>query len=352
MAVYESIQELKNAITDTIYANDSGLITAEIMQERLHDIIDTLNSISTSVAGVKAYLESANDLAQIMAGNDKVATEAWAAGQYESKNSNIQSHIGSTSNPHQVTVGQIGAEPANSNIQSHISSTSNPHQVSKSQVGLGNVTNDAQIPLSQKGAASGVAELDVSGKVPSAQLPSYVDDVLEAYIVGPTPFASNWLSLTVGGPDLTPEPSKIYIVLTAGDYQNRTYRWSGSVYVEISQSIAIGETSSTAYRGDRGKTAYDHSQTTHDKNLVGLGNVDNTSDLNKPVSNATQTALNGKLGVNDTAAAAAKLITTNFSIDEIGGELCAVHNSTGKVFKITIDGDVKAKRYMGSRETM
>jgi hypothetical protein len=59
-------------------------------------------------------------------------------------------------------------------------------------------------------------------------------------------------------------------------------------------SLALGETSSTAYRGDRGKTAYDHSQVTHDKNLVGLGNVDNTSDLNKPISTATQTALNNK----------------------------------------------------------
>ena len=58
--------------------------------------------------------------------------------------------------------------------------------------------------------------------------------------------------------------------------------------------LVLGETSSTAYRGDKGKIAYDHSQITHDKNLVGLGNVDNTSDLNKPISTATQTALNGK----------------------------------------------------------
>ena len=49
----------------------------------------------------------------------------------------------------------------------------------------------------------------------------------------------------------------------------------------MSSSLALGETSSTAYRGDRGKIAYDHSQVTHDKNLVGLGNVDNTSDAEK-----------------------------------------------------------------------
>jgi hypothetical protein len=100
------------------------------------------------------------------------------------------------------------------------------------------------IPASQKGAASGVAELDSSGKVPSAQLPSYVDDVVE--------FASRDSFPGTG------EDGKIYIA----EDTNLTYRWSGTQYVEISPSLALGETSSTAYRGDRGKTAYDHSQTT------------------------------------------------------------------------------------------
>ena len=64
--------------------------------------------------------------------------------------------------------------------------------------------------------------------------------------------------------------------------------------------LTLGETSSTAYRGDRGKIAYDHSQTIGNphgttKNDIGLGNVDNTSDLNKPISTATQQALNNKL---------------------------------------------------------
>lgn len=64
--------------------------------------------------------------------------------------------------------------------------------------------------------------------------------------------------------------------------------------------LQLGETSTTAYRGDRGKTAYNHAQLTtgnpHNvsKSDVGLGNVDNTSDLNKPVSSAMQTALSGK----------------------------------------------------------
>ena len=95
------------------------------------------------------------------------------------------------------------------------------------------------------GAISSKADLDTSGKVLSSQLPSYVDDVLEYSA------KSNFPS--------TGESGKIYVDTAT----NLTYRWSGSTYVEISQSLALGETSSTAYRGDRGKIAYDHSQTTH-----------------------------------------------------------------------------------------
>lgn len=100
------------------------------------------------------------------------------------------------------------------------------------------------IPTSQKGAASGVAELDSTGRVPSSQLPSYVDDVLEF---------TNRAAFPATGED-----GKIYIA----EDTNLQYRWSGSQYVKISPSLALGETSSTAYRGDRGKTAYDHSQIT------------------------------------------------------------------------------------------
>lgn len=78
--------------------------------------------------------------------------------------------------------------------------------------------------------------------------------------------------------------------------------------------LSLGETSTTAYRGDQGKTAYDHSQVTTGnphgvtKSDVGLGNVDNTSDANKPVSSATQTALNLKLNASAVSAFGATLI--------------------------------------------
>lgn len=85
-----------------------------------------------------------------------------------------------------------------------------------------------------KGAANGYASLDAGGKVPSAQLPSFVDDVIEA---------ANFAALPATGVS-----GVIYVAMDT----NLTYRWSGSAYVEISKSLALGETSATAYRGDSG----------------------------------------------------------------------------------------------------
>lgn len=233
------------------------------------------------------------------------------------------------------------------------------------------LNNKVQEFIDSKGAPNGLASLNESGIIPSAQLPSYVDDVIEVDTFSNLPG--------------TGESGKIYIVQDT----NLTYRWSGTGYVEISKSLALGETSSTAYPGDKGKATTDKLNKTSDKvvvgpttvnpstdkivlkyqthftstnsdsedshtinaattsqagvmssadktklnglkdqagitsdidavqtNLethinnksnphevnkaqVGLGNVDNTSDANKPISNATQTALNGKFSATD-----------------------------------------------------
>lgn len=119
------------------------------------------------------------------------------------------------------------------------------------------------IPATQKGAANGVATLDSNGLVPSSQLPSYVDDVVECYVVGSTPYAADWLSLTEDGAALTPESGKIYLIIGEGQYQNQEYRWGGTQYAQISESLALGETADTAGRGDWTKAAYDHSQITN-----------------------------------------------------------------------------------------
>ena len=255
------------------------------------------------------------------------------------------------------------------------------------------LNNKVQEFIDSKGAPNGLASLNESGIIPSAQLPSYVDDVIEVDTFSNLPG--------------TGESGKIYIVQDT----NLTYRWSGTGYVEISKSLALGETSSTAYPGDKGKATTDKlnripdklitdtvnvnqstteavlnfttyrqeaqqvgrntltitSATTsqaglmsssdktkldglkdqagitsdidavqtnlethinnksnpHEvtKDQVGLGNVDNTSDANKPISNATQTALNGKFSATDGNALKQRvdnipeLVATDITVD-------------------------------------
>lgn len=101
------------------------------------------------------------------------------------------------------------------------------------------ITNSLNAFISTKGRPGGLAELDSTGKVPAAQLPSYVDDVLEYSTKAQFP--------------QTGETGKIYVAKDT----NLTYRWTGTQYLEISQSLALGETPSTAYPGDKGKANRD-----------------------------------------------------------------------------------------------
>lgn len=101
------------------------------------------------------------------------------------------------------------------------------------------ITNSLNAFISTKGQPGGLAELDSTGKVPAAQLPSYVDDVLEFSTKAQFP--------------QTGETGKIYVARDT----NLTYRWTGTQYLEISQSLALGETPSTAYPGDKGKANRD-----------------------------------------------------------------------------------------------
>ena len=130
----------------------------------------------------------------------------------------------------------------------------------------------------------------LSGKIPEANLPSYVDDVLE--------YNSKSNFPTSG------ETGKIYVDIST----NLTYRWGGSAYVEISPSLALGETSGTAYRGDYGAIAYAHSQKRSGnphgvtKSDVGLGNVENKSsaDIRNDITKANVTTALGYTPANQT----------------------------------------------------
>lgn len=214
--------------------------------------------------------------------------------------SDLEAHKSDKNNPHSVTKTQVGLgnvdntsdadkpistaaetrlSALDSVIDAHTGNKSNPHNVTKAQVGLGNadntadsakkvlsatklttarkingvsfdgskditITDETRIPATQKGAAGGVAELDENGFVPSSQLPSYVDDVIEGYF-----YNNKFYKEASHTTEITGETGKIYTDVAT----NLTYRWSGTKFVEISQSLALGETSSTAYAGKKGK---------------------------------------------------------------------------------------------------
>ncbi|MGV8136493.1 MAG: hypothetical protein AB2L20_14890 [Mangrovibacterium sp.] len=194
-------------------------------------------------------------------------------------------------------------------IDNHVASTANPHGVTKAQVGLGDAdnTSDANKPISTAQAAVNAVKADlVGGKVPSEQLPAYVDDVLEY---------DNLAVFPASG-----EIGKIYVAKDT----NLTYRWSGSAYVEISKSLALGETFATAYRGDRGKTAFDHSQTPGNPHGTAIGDIEGLaenlvtieSDFSK--LDAKVNALHGQIfyGVERTRGAADPAFTAIGNTDQ------------------------------------
>lgn len=137
-----------------------------------------------------------------------------------------------------------------------------------SKDGDGNVISSTYVKSSLLGRARGVATLDETGQVPASQLPSFVDDVIEGYL-----YNGKFYKESAHTTAITGEGGKIYVDLG----NKKTYRWSGSAFVEISASIAIGETTGTAFDGKRGKDlekAYSSLNTNLSKKL----NITGTSD--------------------------------------------------------------------------
>ena len=128
-----------------------------------------------------------------------------------------------------------GDNPDKQIAVSHLTKALSPYSTtSQMNTAISKAVKD-YIPLSQKGRAGGVVPLDNNGLISSMYLPSYVDDVLEY---------STFSALPATG-----ESGKIYVTLDT----TLTYRWSGTSYVEISKSLALGETADTAYAGNKGK---------------------------------------------------------------------------------------------------
>ena len=129
----------------------------------------------------------------------------------------------------------------------------------------------------KRGVANGIASLDGDGKVPASQLPSYVDDVLEGYYVDETHFAEKYIE------DVpvyyTPEKGKIYVDISEStDYSGKTYRWSGTKYAVISETLALGEVTGTAYDGGKGKKTTDTVNSLSNELVSRLDRVEQTAE--------------------------------------------------------------------------
>lgn len=190
---------------------------------------------ANTIYGAKAYADDAAEAAKTAAGTAAATAISTAIGNLDKADSPVANQVVSAVSQSDgvitVTHRALAAADIPALAQSKITGLS--------------TALAAKVDNSKIGAANGVASLDASGLVPSSQLPSYVDDVLEYDTLTEFPAKG------VGG--------KIYVAIDT----NLTYRWSGSGYTEISKSLALGTTKSTAYYGDLGKTAYEHSQSTH-----------------------------------------------------------------------------------------
>ena len=125
------------------------------------------------------------------------------------------------------------------------------------------VRDDLDTFKATKGQANGLASLGSDGKVPAAQLPSYVDDVIDVYAtydVSPTNQISNikLYSDAAHANPVTGEAGKSYNDITEG-HPGYQFRWSGTTWVPItSGGVVIGEITGTAYDGAKGKTTTDN----------------------------------------------------------------------------------------------
>lgn len=205
------------------------------------------------------------------------------------------------------TLQRAAINAVQSSIDDHIADKQNPHEVTASQVGLGNVTNDAQVKRTEMGVANGVATLNSDGKIPMSQLDGQqssvqgIDKVAtsstlpteglsEDYMVWATDTKSLHEWNGTSWSEISPKGDTIYNFRNSdatGDESrnNILYRWDGSIMVEISASLAIGETSATAYAGDKGKANRD-ALLSMPSNII--------SDISSPSTSANSLTFNFK----------------------------------------------------------
>lgn len=214
-----STNPVQNKIVNAALAGKASTATTDSLQSS----ISSLNT-KTSTAATSSAMG-------MMSAADKAKLDGIASG---ANKITIDSALSPTStNPVQNKV-------VDSAIADKVSTSTYNSGISSVNSSIKTVSDSLTSFKNTRGAENGIAPLNSSAQIDSQYLPSYVDDVVE--------YAQKSSFPTTG------EAGKIYVDKTT----NLTWRWSGTAYVEISPSLALGTTSSTAFRGDYGNTAYSH----------------------------------------------------------------------------------------------
>lgn len=391
----EDFEEYKNE-------TDSSLNTINEQIESINTSLETLLGESAS-----EFIDKYNEILNFLTGYEDTDTLQSILSDLKNEinqniteiESNLTSHINNKSNPHNVTKQQIGLsnvdntsdlnkpvstatqnalnivkQEITNDLNTHKQNTQNPHNVTKQQVGLSNVTNDAQVKRSEMGTANGIATLNEQGLIPSNQLPSYVDDVIDCYATYSKEEDGTLSNIKLYSDiehqnAIEGESGKIYIdvtdatvfvnplnsetlseTTTKSAYQ---FRWTGTQFTVVGAPTVIGEVTGTAFDGARGK-ALEDKLTQHIGNLEnpheitigqigGIGSVKingSGNAITSAVKNDTELVLNKEQSFLSSSEYTANDILTKLkTVDGIDSELDA-DLLDGKHYQDIIDGNV------------
>lgn len=263
--VYKDMERLRfwcQKVLPTVY--DDSLSYYELLTkvvQYLNDTVENVNTLIQQVADIDA------DLSRVALIDDNVISADYTWSSQKSNhmmNEKLHNAIINTR-----STGSTGAtysckyltdnfaELQNGKIQSSELPDGVVNSIDSVSLNGVEITPDANknvnvtaVPMSSVGAVNGVAGLDASGKVPSSQLPSYVDDVIDGYYDSIT---NRFYEDADFQHMYTPMGGKCWVDLAT----NKSYRWTGSGYVRVDEGVQLGETSDTAYAGNKGKANAD-----------------------------------------------------------------------------------------------
>lgn len=290
------LDESGNYLGQFLYRNGEWVSDLQETEDNIDQVVETINNtineVKTELQTNIDNLESKHDTdkseleAAIQAEEDR-ATKAEATLNQAILNEATRATVAEQALDLKIEAETLRAQKAeqqlqenlnntNTTLTEHVNNKENPHEVTKDQVGLGNVTNDAQVRRDEMGQPNGVATLDNNGKVPSTQLNGQLAHVFgidgvatsvtlpsegvqtgDIYYTTDNKMFYNYNGATWDEP-MAPKDDTIYNFRNCdktGDIsrKNILYRWDGKDLVEISESLALGETVGTAYEGSKGK---------------------------------------------------------------------------------------------------